>query len=72
MKIYQVEVAHETSKHARIIIEAESERHAIDQAKKIAEGDFDDEASSEQTLWKARRHGNVSVMNFIRTMFGAA
>lgn len=62
-------MVYETSKHARIIIDAESERAAIDKARQLEAAMFDDEAISKQTLWKARRQGGV--MDIIRSMFGA-
>ena len=69
MKTYQVEVVYETSKHARIIIDAESERAAIDKARQLEAAMFDDEAISKQTLWKARRQ-RESFMDIIRSVFG--
>lgn len=54
-KIYHVEVLYETSKHARVAVEADSEHEAIKKAQEISLDEFDDRADSNQTLWKAKR-----------------
>lgn len=55
MKIYYVEVVHETSRHARVAVEADNQHEAIKKAQEISLDEFDDRADSTQTLWKAKR-----------------
>tara|TARA_A200000159_G_scaffold143055_1_gene147029 strand:+ start:11851 stop:12072 length:222 start_codon:yes stop_codon:yes gene_type:complete len=68
MKIYYVEVVHETSRHARVAVEAESQHEAIKKAQEISIDDFDDRAESNQTLWKAKAE-NHSFIDSLLSIF---
>ena len=52
MKTYKVEVTHDISKHARTVVEANSEKEAIEKARQLEWKDFNETAASNQTIWR--------------------
>jgi len=68
MKTYRVEVIHETNKHAQKMIEASSEKEAIEIARRLEWKDFDNTSASNQTLWKA--YPSRSLFQLVLSMFG--
>jgi len=55
MKIYEVQTSHLIKKYARVSVEAENEKQAIEKARSLEWGEFEEIETHDATLWEVTK-----------------